>query len=329
MKRLFLAHLSKEKIPSWQTVAGQRFSGIFQLETCQRVLLAGLTDEIEIPLREVLPSGSELYFGKDAYSFLLEVITGLKSVVVGETEILAQFKKAWLEQQHTLPSLNDIFQNLITDAKEVRTSFLQNLGAVGYGSLVRNAVENKLTENKINPPVNILLVGAGEIAFSVAPYLADVAALHGGRLFLTNRSVERLVALSENLKELGKNGFETVDSRTAGQLWSEAPIIISAIPWQKQIALEQFRLFGANRDQRRFIVRLAGEEPADSCWNLLPSENTLSLQDLFRQKERNHEKKERKIAEAREFCSIRAKLRLLGGHIAHGWEDLSWFEAAV
>ena len=329
MKRLFLSHLSKEKTPTWQTVAGQRFPGIFHLETCQRVLLVGLSDEVEVPLREVLPSGTELYFGKDAYAFLLEVITGLKSVVVGETEILAQFKKAWFEQQNSLPSLGDIFQNLLTDAKEVRTLFLQNLGAVGYGSLVRTAIENKLCENNIHPPLDILLVGAGEVAFSVAPYLADLAALHGGHLFLTNRSAERLVALSENLKELGKHAFITVDSKTAERLWGEVPVVVSAIPWQKQIVHEQFQLFCANTKQHRFIVRLAGEEPADSCWNSLPIENTLSLKDLFRQKEYNHEKKERKIAEARQFCATRAKLRFLGGHIPHGWEDLGWFEAAV
>ena len=70
----------------------------------------------------------------EAYRLLLEILCGLRSPMVGETQVMGQFKAflASLDREHAW--VNRVGQRLLTDARDVRTRHLQGLGSRSYGS---------------------------------------------------------------------------------------------------------------------------------------------------------------------------------------------------
>jgi len=127
-------------------------------ETCLRSI--AITAEPEI-----LSVSDESYSETTAYQFLLEVICGLHSPVLGETEVFGQFKnfsKVWVSQQ---PSRATLIQRLFTEAKEIRSKHLRNLGTQSYGSWLKRMVMTR----------RLHILGGGELAREIAPYLLKIA----------------------------------------------------------------------------------------------------------------------------------------------------------
>jgi len=99
-----------------------------------------------------------------AYRFLLEVICGLHSPLVGETQVHGQFKTFadGLDPRQHGPEQR-LAQQLLADAKAVREAHLRSLGARTYGSAVRRWVRDC---------DRVALVGSGALASELRPYLA-------------------------------------------------------------------------------------------------------------------------------------------------------------
>src|SRR5438132_9187889 len=72
----------------------------------------------------------------DAYRMLLEILCGLQSPMLGETQVMGQFKGFLASLGRDQAWLNRLGQRLLADAREVRTSHLQGLGSRSYGSVV-------------------------------------------------------------------------------------------------------------------------------------------------------------------------------------------------
>lgn len=127
-------------------------------------------------LREVLFSecpdpldgagGTPLLDGR-AYRLLLEILCGLQSPMIGETQVVAQFKSFLAELPPEHAWIRRTGQRLLADARQVRTTHLQGLGARSYGSAVRGC---------IGPSEPAVLIGTGKLAVDIIPYLAE-----GGR----------------------------------------------------------------------------------------------------------------------------------------------------
>ncbi len=102
-----------------------------------------------------------------AYAHLLEVICGLGSPIIGETEVMHQFKAfvAGLPTEHA--ALRDISERLLVDARMVRSRHLVGLGSRSYGSAVRRHVRDC---------PRVALIGTGMLAREILPFLQD-----GGR----------------------------------------------------------------------------------------------------------------------------------------------------
>ncbi len=135
----------------------------FVVETCQR--------HIEINPIANAPTGPrkpEVFYGSAAYEFLLEVLTGLRSEVLGETNIYGQFKEAWRRYQvsdnpRLLEWLSPIVQSALADAKLIHQTHLQSIGGTSYGSLLRKLLRPRKDER-------ILFVGSGNLARSLTPF---------------------------------------------------------------------------------------------------------------------------------------------------------------
>ena len=109
-----------------------------------------------------LEPDDEVFVGAEAYQFLLEAICGLQSPIIGETEVLGQFKtfaNQWLQEE---PGRAPLVQRLLSDAKALRYKYLSHLGTQSYGSWLRKSLAT----------TRIHILGAGQLAREVLPYLA-------------------------------------------------------------------------------------------------------------------------------------------------------------
>src|SRR5690606_4690682 len=132
-------------------------SRAFVLKTCQRTLVLSLQDKT---IKSHTLS-HQLYVGQDAYLYLLETICGLKSKLVGENEIVGQFKEAYKVFATALnrdPQLMLILEKLFKDAKEIRTEHLIGIGQKTYAYLTRRHFAGKMKQ------APILILGSGQLA---------------------------------------------------------------------------------------------------------------------------------------------------------------------
>ncbi len=132
--------------------------GSFILSTCQRTMILSMNHD---PLRhsENLPA-HEMVSGEDAYLYLLETICGLKSKLIGENEIVGQFKEAYkLYASTTLKDnkLLTILEKLFKDAKDIRTQYLIGISQKTYASLTRRHFQKARA-------LHVVIVGSGMLA---------------------------------------------------------------------------------------------------------------------------------------------------------------------
>ena len=142
--------------------------------------------------------GDELYALAEPHSLhhLFKVAAGLDSMVIGETEIFGQLKKAYdlaFTHKHTGARLNKAFQRAFNVAKHLRTETNIQRGSVSVMSAAVELAEkifSSLAEHEV------LVIGAGETSEKTARALLS----RGARgVVVTNRSPERAIALAAEL----------------------------------------------------------------------------------------------------------------------------------
>jgi glutamyl-tRNA reductase len=115
-----------------------------------------------VDAEQPLPAAALVLRGEFAYAHLLEVICGLHSPMVGETEVLHQFKifaAALPDDRH---AWREVVDRLLADARTVRSRHLIGLGSRSYGSAVRRLVANA---------PHVAVAGTGMLAGEVVPFL--------------------------------------------------------------------------------------------------------------------------------------------------------------
>lgn len=117
-------------------------------------------------LLPAIPETSEVFEGKDAYSFLLEVVCGLRSPLVGETAVMGQFREFCAHAKFPASEwgwfLRKLTSDVLVDAKRVRYRHLEGLGSQSYGGMVRQHLKNI---------PSVFVLGAGQLAQEILPWL--------------------------------------------------------------------------------------------------------------------------------------------------------------
>jgi len=134
---------------------------------------------------------------KDAARHLCQVVSGLDSMVLGETEIFGQVKQSYnaaLEAGTTGAILNRLFQRAFGVGKKVRTQTSIQEGSTSIGNVAVDLAEKIFGHLKDS---EVMILGAGEMSRLTAQSLVS----RGARsIFVTNRSFERAEELA---KEMG------------------------------------------------------------------------------------------------------------------------------
>ncbi len=128
---------------------------------------------------------------------LASVISGLDSMVLGETEIVGQIRTAYQassDAKTTGKATNQLFQNAFRINKAVRTQTQIQMGSTSVGNVAVDLAEKvfgNLEKSKV------MLIGAGETCRIVAQSLLSRGAKS---VFVTNRSYDKAVELAEKLE---------------------------------------------------------------------------------------------------------------------------------
>lgn len=144
----------------------------------------------------VVGDGLYLHPEPDSLIHLFRVVSGLDSMLLGETEIAGQVKKAYdvaLQGQHTGRRLNKVFQRAFHAAKQIRTQTNIQRGSVSVASAAVELAEkvfSSLAERIV------MVIGAGDTGEKAAKALLSRGAKG---IVVTNRSPERAEALAREL----------------------------------------------------------------------------------------------------------------------------------
>jgi len=132
----------------------------------------------------------------DSVHHLFKVACGLDSMVLGETEILGQLKKAYdlaLKGGFTGGKLNKAFQRAFNVAKHIRTQTNIQRGSVSVGSVAVELAQKVFASLSKS---DVLVIGAGDTSEKTARALVSRGA---ATVLVTNRSHEKAVALAADL----------------------------------------------------------------------------------------------------------------------------------
>lgn len=127
---------------------------------------------------------------------LCRVVSGLDSMMLGETEIFGQVKVAYqaaLEAGATSTVLNRVFQRAFGVGKKVRTETSIQEGSTSVGNVAVDLAEKIFGHLKNS---EVMILGAGEMSRITAQSLVS----RGARsIFVSNRSYDRAVELATDM----------------------------------------------------------------------------------------------------------------------------------
>jgi len=204
------------------------------LSTCNRVEIYGRSGwrgpEIAAALGRAMPPdlaevwnqtpGVYLHEGLACWRHLSEVATGLRSMVMGEAEILGQVRKAYQTSRElggTGKAMHGLFQSALRAARAARQAAGFGLGDPSVGKCAAEVLAELLGNRETGP---LLLLGAGHTARSFG-----IAALEKGfrKIWISSRTEQRANALARDL------GGETVPWSRWGEAAKVSGVLVSAL----------------------------------------------------------------------------------------------------
>lgn len=289
------------------------------LSTCNRVEIYAATSldflQAFAELKEFLvtvhdyrdPITDEIYALSEPQSIqhLFKVACGIDSMVLGETEILGQLKKAYdlaLQHHYTGTRLNKAFQRAFNVAKQVRTETSIQRGSISVGSVAVELAE------KIFSSLNdrhVMVIGAGDTSEKTARALLSRGAKS---IIVANRSFDHAQALATEL------GGRAVSFDDWAKEFVQVDIVISstAAPHHILNRAKLEPLMKLRKNRPLLLVDIAVPRDIDPEVNLMPNIYLYNIDDL--QAIADDYLKQRKEEVARCEKIIREKAAALLGH---------------
>lgn len=213
------------------------------------------------------------YEDLEAVSHLHRVISGLDSMVIGETQILGQVRTAFLYAQSvgtTDTVLNYLFRNSIAFAKraQTETSIGQSAVSVSYAaSLLARKVFTSLTDK------TALIIGAGKMAELTLTHLRSQGI---SRVLVVNRTFERA-------RELAKRfAGDAVEFRELSAALAQADIVVSSTGARGYVLTPEIVTPAMKRRKKRplFCVDIAVPRDIDPALSRMDGVYVYDIDDL-------------------------------------------------
>lgn len=274
----------------------------FVLKTCQRVLVIGYK-EIAFDLSS---RPRQKLISTEAYTFLLETLCGLKSRLLGESEIVCQFKdhySYYRQQDYSNSIVCTTLEKSFQDAKKIRTQFLKNIGMQSYAGLSRLILHDFQDKE-------ILIMGSGRLAKDLIKVLSK------------HHPITVCARNSEKAQQLGHKTISWSQLKTS----STYPIIVNTIG-ADEVLFDQdfFDHWSKLHETERLFIDLGSPSVLDTTY--MREQKVFKLSDLFELGEALDLSKKGKIKAAKEACQTEAQRRLSqhSWNFPYGWDDLQLF----
>ncbi len=214
--------LQPEEIETkFQDILGANVREIAALSTCNRVefyfwgeeegvseLIDFVCDLKGVPIEEI-KKYLYVYKGEKAVIHVFRVASSLDSMVLGEPQIIGQFKDAFeLSQKAGLtgPFINQLMSKALSTSKKVRTRT-----GIGEAAVSVSYAAVELAEKIFGDLTSCVcaLIGAGEMAELAARHLKDAGIK---KLLVVNRTFERALELAKELEAHPMSFYEFNDA---------------------------------------------------------------------------------------------------------------------
>jgi glutamyl-tRNA reductase len=242
----------------------------------------------------VIPANADAWHGEAAYAHLLEVVCGLHSPIVGETEVLHQFKVFTESLSGAHAQWREVCAQLLADARAVRATHLIGLGSRSYGSAVRRHVQ---AANRV------AILGTGVLAQKIVPFVVR----DGRAIDLWGRRSECAITASGLTYRPLSAPYIGIDEATA---------IVVAAP----ASAEAIAALSSRYRERLLLIDLRAEGAADPPPPVAP---IVTLADIFSEFEAAARENAGRVAAAK--ADIARRARAVATRVKlnpSGWHDL-------
>lgn len=201
---------------------------IFEFSTCNRVLYVGFgidSDKLQSTITHCTSLDSipfETYNGLDVWRHLVKVCSGLDSFMIGELQVMAQFRSsvAWHRKHDLVSDINSsFFDHVISANRMIRKELGFNQTTESMISLARVALEQQLSAKNHSNSVVLGFGGMGKKATEVLFSLGEK------EITVITRNPEKYSNSEENLS--GKIKF--ISFKEWEEYKFEASLVISTI----------------------------------------------------------------------------------------------------
>ncbi|MFC5049882.1 glutamyl-tRNA reductase [Rubritalea spongiae] len=286
---------------SKELTARDGVSEVVVLSTCNRMEVYAVAEEVdsaEESIKEYLAGGtvfteddSKHFYKKvedDAARHLCRVVSGLDSMVLGETEIFGQVKQAYSKALHAAATggvLNKLFQKSFTVGKKVRTQTTIQGGQTSVGSVAVDLAEKIFGHLKYS---EVMVIGAGEMSYITAQRMMERGAK---KIYVVNRSLANAQKLAEEM------GGEAVAFDDWERVLAKVDVVVSSTGASEPVVLpahvENVR---AKRKYRPlFMIDIAMPRDIDPDVGKIEEVYLYDLDTLQEQAEENRSKRQEQV----------------------------------
>jgi glutamyl-tRNA reductase len=241
-------HVGEESQKELLSAIKSKFSltELMFLSTCNRVefyfcseekfssdFISGLLNSINPALEKDIPAiaeKAEVFEEEAAVSHLFELASSLKSLVIGEREIITQVRKAY-EFCNSLGLTGDFIRLAVKQTIETAKAVFTNTAIAKNPVSVASLAYRQLKELGIKDDARIVMIGAGETNTTMANYLQKHRfanfTVFNRTLSNAEKLAEKINAKAYALSEIGTylNGFDVLITCTG----SSDPVVTSEI----------------------------------------------------------------------------------------------------
>jgi len=237
----------------------------FILSTCQRNLVVYYNQESISPTQGFSYQAQ----GVEAYQYLLEIICGLQSKLIAESEIVSQFKhayKSYLEKENRNSSLIRVLEKLFKDAKCIRSEYLKGISQKTYSYIARKNLVGKYQGKEV------LILGSGKMAEDLILQMNKKA-----RIYLSSRNSQKARELKEQYKMIQIVDWDKKEE------FSQFSHIANTIGYEGQLLSENFFDTWEKKHRRQFKLFLDLGSPSCIKTPMTLSEGVMRLEDVFQE----------------------------------------------
>lgn len=312
--------VTPEKIPATleSVTRHLRLTEAIFLSTCNRVEIFGISQDPEHTAAawpRYLTQRHNIDFtpytfvntGADTVIHLFELAAGLRSMVVGETEIFGQVKQAYAlatAEGFTQKATHRLFQSAFSAAKEARARTSISAGNVSIGTVAADLAEKIFG---LLSHHTLMLLGAGEISERTVRSLHSRGA---EKILIANRTYDRARHLTAQF-----SGSKAILWEKWPDHLHETDILIASTAAHHHLL--QAGDFSTQRKKPLFIIDLAVPRNIDPLLNKMENIYIYNIDDLSLIAENNLIQRQAAIAKAKEII------------LPHAAKYLQWFEKNI